>query len=254
MAFSGLQWTYAQDAFWEWFQSRQEFTLAQTQIPQSQGSGLCAVCGRETEYWIKSDGWKTFTDWSVFRSPGGGLCRPCWVAKHYGRIASKTGLAIGPQGQALNGRSYSLWIAKTTHGIQGAVPWSGSWWELPTERPLVAQIVWGDRPSRQHWLYHAIVSANEEIVALLVNGEIAWVSQQQIVRFREWVIPVLNDVALAKKFVPDQARPVSSLPWARLFYDLFPPSPVLSLSVRSILGGLVKRHMYLRWINEEIGV
>lgn len=234
-------WTYAQDAFWEWFQTDPAFAQARQQIPQPQGSGRCALCGRETDAWIAAGQWKTFTDWTAFRSPGAGLCPPCWAAKAYGHNAAPSGLAMAADGRPLNGRSYSLLIAKTASGLAGAVPWTGSWWDIPADRPLVAQIVRGDLPSRQHWIFHADVSANPETVALLVNGERTWIRQTQIEAVRRWLVPLLADPVKARDAVPRRAEPLSTLPWTPWFADLFPVSPVLSPYARTVLASLVKR-------------
>lgn len=238
------RWLYPQDAFWDWFLVAPAFAIARQTVPPASGAGRCALCGRMTDHWITTERWATFTDWSAFRGPGAGLCPPCWAAKVYGHVGVQGGLAIHPDGRPGSGRSYSVLIVDAAQGITGFTPWSGAWWDIPPTRPLVALLVRGDNPSRQHWIFHAAVSASPDTVALLINGTMVWLPQDRLTLLHNWIHPLLEDPQAARQAVPQEAQALAALSWGPWFYEVFPVSPTLTFPIRQLLGNLVKRTVY----------
>ena len=238
-------WLYAQDAFWEWMQQDPALAHALRALPTQRQAGYCMVCGRETSDGIVSK-WDTFTDWSVFRLKDSHLvCPACYTAKVYGHVGQQGQLVIQDDGRPGNGRSYSMLFVQTATGIDGKVPWDGAWWTIPDTRPLMAMIVRGDNPSRQHWLFHASVSRNAEVVILPINDRAMWLPQAVIQAWGEWMAETLVDPqALAAAQPPQKGKQVetalTAMPWAEAFMARVPLSLSITPPLRGVLASLAR--------------
>lgn len=214
-------------------------------LPAVRRAGYCMVCGRETAEGLTTK-WETFTDWSIFRVKDSPLvCPACYVAKVYGHAGQQGHLLIQADGRPGNGRSYSMLITATATGIEGQVPWDGAWWTIPDTRPLMAMIVRGDTPSRQHWLFHAGISRNDEVVLLPINDHTVWLPQAVIRAWGAWMAETLeNPQALAAAQPPKTGKTVqtalAAMPWAEAFTARVPLSPTLPPPVRGVLASLAR--------------
>lgn len=242
-------WLYPQDAFWAWMQQTPHMHPAIQAMPTKRQAGICMVCGRETPDGI-FEKWETFTDWSIFRAKDSWVtCPACWAAKVYGHVGQGDHLVIRPNGRPGNGRSYSMLLVHTTTGVMGSVPWTGDWWDIPPIRPLVAMIVRGDNPSRQHWIFHAAISLNAEGVSLLVNGNMIWLPQTTIDQWHDWMQHTLSSPESLRAALPKRKgdRALALMPWAETFYQAFPLTPTLTAPLRGLLGSLIRQRLEATW-------